>query len=176
MRSLRRDADRICQRFALRYRSLDPERANVRSRYGICYDDGSIRIRLRHASTGEPLKYSSLVSTLCHELAHLKHFNHGPHFQAFYARMLAWARQEGIYRPAANGSDRQRVGSPPGPGQLRRTDAGARPPTIARPSTTTSPSADPRLAPTRRDVDPAVGDATRPSAPVRRPEQLDLFA
>ncbi len=99
MLRLRSDADRICHRFGLRYRSIEPERANVKRRYGICYDDGSIKIRLRHASTGEALKYSSLVNTLCHELAHLKHFNHGPQFKAFYARILAWARYEGIYRP-----------------------------------------------------------------------------
>jgi len=100
MGRLRTDADRICLRFGLRYRSIDPERANVKRRYGICYDDGSIKIRLIHAATGAPLKYSSLVNTLCHELAHLKHFNHGPGFKAFYLGLLAWARHEGIYRPA----------------------------------------------------------------------------
>ena len=99
MRRLRRDADRICARFGLRYRAIDAERANVKRRYGICYDDGSIKIRLRHVATGKPLKYSSLVNTLCHELAHLKHFNHGPQFQTFNARILSWARREGLYRP-----------------------------------------------------------------------------
>jgi len=99
IQKLRRDADRIAARFGLRYRSIDPERANVKRRYGVCYDDGSIRIRLRHATTGRPLKYSSLVNTLCHELAHLRHFNHGPRFEALYLRMLEWARREGIYRP-----------------------------------------------------------------------------
>ncbi|MBW2272387.1 MAG: M48 family metallopeptidase [Deltaproteobacteria bacterium] len=96
---LERDARRICARFDLRYRVLEAERANVKARYGICYSDGTIKIRLRHATTGQPLKYSSLVSTLCHELAHLRHFNHGPRFQDFYARLLAWSRREGIYRP-----------------------------------------------------------------------------
>jgi len=96
---LRRDADRIAVCFGVRYRSLDAERANVKRRYGVCFDDGSIRIRLRHATTGRPLKYSSLVNTLCHELAHLRHFNHGPRFEALYLRMLEWARREGIYRP-----------------------------------------------------------------------------
>jgi predicted metal-dependent hydrolase len=96
---LRRDAARISGRFGLSYRSIEAERANVRSRYGICYSDGSIRIRLRHATTGRPLKYSSLVDTLCHELAHLRHFNHGPRFQAFHRRLLDFARAEGIYRP-----------------------------------------------------------------------------
>jgi len=96
---LERDAERIASRFGLRYRSIEPERANLRSRYGVCFADGSIRIRLRHASTGRSLKYSSLVNTLCHELAHLRHFNHGPRFKAFYFHLLDWARAEGIYRP-----------------------------------------------------------------------------
>jgi predicted metal-dependent hydrolase len=93
------DALRICARFRLRYRALESERANVKRRYGVCYSDGTIRIRLRHASSGNPLKYSSLVNTLCHELAHLKHFNHGRGFQTFYAEILGWARRENIYQP-----------------------------------------------------------------------------
>lgn len=96
---LERDAQRICVRFRLRYRVLEAERANVKRRYGVCFSDGTIRIRLRHATTGKPLKYSSLVNTLCHELAHLEHFNHGPRFQTFYGQILEWARREGIYCP-----------------------------------------------------------------------------
>lgn len=99
MARLERDALRICARFRLRYRVLEPERANVKRRYGVCFSDGTIRIRLTHVTTKRPLKYSSLVNTLCHELAHLRHFNHGPRFQAFYAQILEWARREGIYRP-----------------------------------------------------------------------------
>ena len=96
---LREDADRICAHFGLRYEALEAERANVKRRYGICYSDGTIKVRLGHVTTGEPLKYSSLVSTLCHELAHLKHFDHSPRFQDFYQKILAWARRQGIYRP-----------------------------------------------------------------------------
>lgn len=103
---LERDALALCARFGLRYRTLEAERANVKRRYGVCFSDGTIRIRLRHVATGRPLKYSSLVNTLCHELAHLRHFNHGPQFQAFYARILECARQEGIYRPRAPGPNR----------------------------------------------------------------------
>jgi hypothetical protein len=95
------DAQRISLRFGLRYRTLEAERSNVTSRYGICYEDGTIKIRLNHSVTGEPLKYSSLVNTLCHELAHLRHFDHGPRFKAFYLEMLAWARHQGIYQPRA---------------------------------------------------------------------------
>ena len=93
------DALRICARFRLRYRVLEAERANVKRRYGVCYSDGTIRIRLRHATSGNALKYSSLVNTLCHELAHLKHFNHGQRFQTLYAEILGWARRENIYQP-----------------------------------------------------------------------------
>lgn len=96
---LRTDADRICARFELRYAAIEAERANVKRRYGICYADGTIKIRLRHATTGEALKYSSLVSTLCHELAHLRHFDHSPRFHDFYQELLRWSRREGIYRP-----------------------------------------------------------------------------
>jgi len=96
---LERDAQQICARFRLRYRVLEAERANVKRRYGVCFSDGTIRIRLIHVTTKKPLKYSSLVNTLCHELAHLRHFNHGPRFQTLYGQILEWARREGIYRP-----------------------------------------------------------------------------
>jgi predicted metal-dependent hydrolase len=96
---LNRDAERLAGQFGLRYRSITAERVGVRSRYGVCYADGAIKIRLRHVTTGRPLKYSSLVNTLCHELAHLRHFNHGPRFKAFYFEILDYARALGIYRP-----------------------------------------------------------------------------
>ena len=96
---LNRAAERIAQRFELRYRAIEAERTGVNGHYGVCYSDGLIRIRLVHASTGKPLKYSSLVNTLCHELAHLRHFNHGPRFRAFHQALLDFARKEAIYQP-----------------------------------------------------------------------------
>ncbi len=96
---LNRDAERIARHFGLGYGAIEAEGANVKRRYGICYADGTIRIRLRHAVSGQPLKYSSLVNTLCHELAHLRHFNHGARFKHFYLAVLEFARREGIYRP-----------------------------------------------------------------------------
>jgi predicted metal-dependent hydrolase len=98
---LERDAARLARAFSLRYRAIEPERPQVKRRLGVCYRDGTIRIRLFHATSGRPLKYSSLVDTLCHELAHLRHFNHGRRFQAFYRRILEYARRAGIYRPGA---------------------------------------------------------------------------
>jgi hypothetical protein len=113
MERLRRDATRVARQFELRYRAIEAE--SVRSRYGVCYSDGTIRIRLRHATTRRPLKYSSLVNTLCHELAHIRHFNHGPRFRAFYEQLLDWARREDIYRPGASSAARVAHGEAPGP-------------------------------------------------------------
>jgi predicted metal-dependent hydrolase len=118
---LARDGERLAADFGLRYRAIEAEPTHVRSRYGVCYADGTIRIRLRHACTGRPLKYSSLVNTLCHELAHLRHFNHGPRFKALYLRILEHARARGIYRPAARGEQRNAAAAP-----------AARPPVLRR--------------------------------------------
>jgi len=104
---LRRDATRITRHFGLQFRCIEAERANVKRRYGICYSDGTIRIRLRHVTTGMPLRYSSLVNTLCHELAHLRHFDHSARFERFYLQLLGWARAQGIYRPRRAGPRRQ---------------------------------------------------------------------
>ncbi len=101
MARLRLDADRIARHFRLAYQEISPEKANVKRRYGVCYSDGRIFVRLRHAKTGEALKYSSLVNTVCHEMAHLRHFNHGPRFKAFYLEIVDYARREGIYRPGS---------------------------------------------------------------------------
>jgi hypothetical protein len=93
------DARALALRFGLRYRAIEAERPNVKRRYGVCFADGTIRIRLRHVVTGRPLRYSSLVNTLCHELAHLRHFNHGVRFRRLYFEILEYARDRAIYRP-----------------------------------------------------------------------------
>jgi hypothetical protein len=131
MERLARDAEQLARRFGLVYRRLEAERPQVRRRYGVCFADGTIRIRLHHAVSRRPLKYSSLVNTLCHELAHLRHFNHGPRFRAFYLAILDYARSQGIYRPGPEpapcvAAGRARAAPPPaaartaaGPEQLR---------------------------------------------------------
>ncbi len=99
MERLRADAERIAAKFDLKFTSIEAESSRVKRRYGSCHKDGRIKIRIAHARTGRPLKYSSMIDTLCHELAHLKHFNHSARFRLLYLRIQAWARQEGIYRP-----------------------------------------------------------------------------
>jgi predicted metal-dependent hydrolase len=96
---LRRHATLLAEAFDLPLHSIEPESERVRRRYGICYADGRIRIRLHQLRSTDVLKYSVMVDTLCHELAHLRHFNHGRLFWRFYRRILAYARRQGIYRP-----------------------------------------------------------------------------
>ena len=122
---LNRDAALIAARFGLRYRAIEPEQPRVRRRYGVCYRDGTIRIRLNHVVTGRPLRYSSLVATLCHELAHLRHFDHSPRFRTFNQRVLEWARQAGIYRPH---TERARPASPPAARAAERAQRAAESP------------------------------------------------
>lgn len=160
---LNRDGAQIAARFGLVYRCIEAERANVKRRYGVCYSDGTIRIRLRHAVSGKPLKYSSLVSTLCHELAHLKHFDHSPRFRDYNRRLLEWARGEGIYRP------RRGVREPQPTGDVLPAPR-PRLPLFDLPI-------DPRGIPTRRRT-PTRGNETRPGAKAGAGsvgEQLSLF-
>lgn len=100
MERLRRDARRIADEFGLSYRELRAEKPGINHYYGVCSRDGCIHIRLRHATTGRLLRYSSLIDTVCHELAHLRHFDHSERFEALYERMLAYARRQRIYCPS----------------------------------------------------------------------------
>lgn len=106
MDRLRAQAAVLCRRHGLRVRSIVAERDGVNGHYGICYEDGEIRIRLRHARTGRLLKESSLVDTLCHELAHLRHLNHGASFRRLYQRILDSARELDYYRPGPEARER----------------------------------------------------------------------
>jgi len=98
---IERDARRLAARFRLRPARIDKENPRVKRRFGSCDSDGMIRIRLRNRRNGNYLKYSSLVATLCHELAHLRFMNHGLEFRSLYAEILEFARATEIYRPRA---------------------------------------------------------------------------
>lgn len=113
---LRTDAARVAGQFKLPPYELDADRPDAHERYGVCFSDGRIRVRLIHARTGRPLRYSALIDTVVHELAHLRHMNHGPHWEALYEKMLAWCRKQGIYAPQQR---REPTPSPtPEPAQL----------------------------------------------------------
>jgi len=131
---LRRHATLLADAFELPLASVDAESPRVRRRYGICYADGRIRIRLHQLRSTDLLKYSVMVDTLCHELAHLRHLNHGARFWRLYRRILAYARRQGIYRPG------------PEPVAARVAPFAALPRTIAR-AAPREPAPRPRPAP-----------------------------
>ncbi len=168
---LRRDAVRIADHFGLTFTALEAESTRVKRRYGSCHSDGRIKIRLTHARTGRPLKYSSMIDTLCHELAHLKHFNHGPRFKSYYQRILEWARAEGIYCPG-----RPARWTPPPPHLWqevealaeRLRDVGPAPSIAGRPPESGGASPTGARTPPRQRPRPA-------PPPSVRPEQLGLF-
>lgn len=110
MDKLRRWGAELAAQFDLRYTVLEAEREGVTDWYGVCYEDGVIRIRLRNARTGRMLKESSMVDTLCHELAHLRYMNHGLGFRRLYRRILDRARELDIYRPGPADGGRLRQG------------------------------------------------------------------
>jgi predicted metal-dependent hydrolase len=113
MKQLRQDADRIATHFHLKYKELKAEKNGVNGHYGICYEDGEIKIRLRHATSGKLLKYSSLVNTLCHELTHLRYFDHGDDFKRLYFQILKWAKEQKIYQPRQMNSPPTVKAAPP---------------------------------------------------------------
>lgn len=96
---LRRHAEVLARAFDLPLGTIDAENERVRSRYGICYADGRIKIRLHRLREPDLLKYSVMVDTLCHELAHLRHFDHGRRFWRLYRRIREYAQRHGIYKP-----------------------------------------------------------------------------
>jgi len=110
MSKLRRWGTDLGQSFGLRYTALEAEADDVTEWYGVCYEDGVIRIRLRNARNGRMLKESAIVDTLCHELAHLRHLDHGIRFRRLYREILEQARQRGIYRPRSAADERPRQG------------------------------------------------------------------
>ena len=96
---IRKQGKRIARRFRLKYIDITTEHPLVRARYGSCDEDKVIRIRLHNLRDGKFLKYRNLVHTLCHELAHLKHMDHGKNFKQLNTKILEWARAQRIYNP-----------------------------------------------------------------------------
>ena len=167
---LARDAERIAKPFGLRYRAIVAERAGVKRRYGACFDDGTIKIRLVNVVSGKPLRYESLLDTLCHELAHLKYWHHGPTFQRFHRRLLGYAKEHGIGQDAPRRSRSAARATPAGEESGTETHAGDRRPTRREGDR-------PKEPPAGQPAIPAVRPEgqTRARAGKRKPEQLSLF-
>jgi len=123
---LDRDARHLSARFRLPLVRLDQEHLRVKRRFGSCDSEGVIRLRLRNRRNGDYLRYSSLVATLCHELAHLRFMDHGHGFRSLYAEILRFARATEIYRPRAVPAGRKTSSRRAALNPRRRTGRGRR--------------------------------------------------
>lgn len=76
---LRKLAKVVAKKFNLKFKKLDlfelddPERLGC---WGICYEDGEIRLNLRRKRNMRLDGFDSILDTLVHELAHLKRLKH----------------------------------------------------------------------------------------------------
>jgi len=88
---LRRKARRLAADFRLKRHRI--EQADPRtSLAGSCSSEGEILIRLHRLNTRRRLSHRWLLDTLCHELAHLRHMDHGRKFRQLHREILDRAR------------------------------------------------------------------------------------
>ncbi|OSD06601.1 WLM-domain-containing protein [Trametes coccinea BRFM310] len=83
------------------------------------WNNGEVVELVLRDSRGGFLPTSWLLSTLCHELAHIKHMNHGPAFQALWAKLRNEVRElqrkgyygDGYWSSGTRLADSARLGS-----------------------------------------------------------------
>ena len=95
---VRRDVQPIMAAFNLSFLTLTESVAEG----SLGFNRGKRIIALNVRQKQNPMtlrKYSAIMATMIHELAHLRHMNHGPQFKMFEAELMAWARAERIYTP-----------------------------------------------------------------------------
>ncbi len=96
--TIERDIKPILREFGLSYQTMKESVAEG----SLGFNRGGRTIALNIRQKRDPMKlrkYSAIMSTMIHELAHLRHMNHGPGFKAFEAELKAWARSRNIYQP-----------------------------------------------------------------------------
>lgn len=61
---------------------------------------GTIALNVRQKKNPMKLrKYSAVMRTMIHEMAHIRFMNHRREFHDFDQELLAWAREHNVYRP-----------------------------------------------------------------------------
>jgi len=105
-------ADAVCKEFGLSYGKLLPETRKLIRHLGECYacdrcvanplvsesncNEKIIHIRIHQLKNkNKPLAKLTILSTLAHELAHMKHFTHGKIHRKFEKEIMAFMREKG---------------------------------------------------------------------------------
>ena len=99
LKKIQRDVKPILSEFNLSYRGL--KESTAEGSLGFNRGGGQV-IALNVRQKRFPMKlrkYSAVMATMIHELAHVRHMNHGPKFKMFEAELMVWARKKGIYKP-----------------------------------------------------------------------------
>lgn len=95
---IQRDVQPILREFGLKFMSLKESVAE--GSLGFNRDKRIIALNVRQKRNPMLLrKYSAIMSTMIHEMAHLRHMNHGRGFQEFEVELMQWARDKKIYSP-----------------------------------------------------------------------------
>jgi hypothetical protein len=95
---VQRDVQPILRQFNLRFQTMKESVAEGT----LGFNRGRHTIALNVRQKANPMKlrkYSAVMRTMIHEIAHLRHMNHNLQFQMFDEELLAWARANGIYVP-----------------------------------------------------------------------------
>lgn len=91
------DLQPLVKHFGLKYREI--KLSHDKSIYGHLTDSGRILIN-PFKKNGTLRKYSVIIETLIHELAHTRFAGHRKGtYGRFYKKLIGWAKEKGIYRP-----------------------------------------------------------------------------
>jgi hypothetical protein len=95
---IKRDVQPLLRAFGLSFTTMKESVAEG----SLGFNRGRRTIALNVRQKANPMKlrkYSAIMRTMIHEIAHLKHMNHSRAFSDFDNELLLWARENGIYKP-----------------------------------------------------------------------------
>lgn len=97
IRKAEKDLQPLVKHFRLRYRDI--KLSHNKSLYGQVTDSGRILVN-PFKKDGTLRKYSVIIETLIHELAHTRYAGHGKGtYGRLYKKLIGWAKERGIYTP-----------------------------------------------------------------------------